>query len=242
MTKYMERNKILVVDDEEDLCEILQFNLESEGFAVDIANSAEEALKLLTDEHELILLDVMMEGMSGFKMAEKVRKEMHMNTPIIFLTAKDTENDMLTGFSIGGDDYIAKPFSIKELAARVSLSSTPVFERLKRLESNGYIKKYIAVLDAEKLNQGFVVFCSVRLTRLNKDIASEFTRIIQDIPEVTECYNISGDYDYLLKIHAPNMKHYQEFILNVLGTIDSLGSLRSTFVMDEVKHEYGIHI
>ena len=118
----------------------------------------------------------------------------------------------------------------KELAARVSLSSTPVFERLKRLESNGYIKKYIAVLDAEKLNQGFVVFCSVRLTRLNKDIASEFTRIIQDIPEVTECYNISGDYDY------------QEFILNVLGTIDSLGSLRSTFVMDEVKHEYGIHI
>ena len=71
MTKYMERNKILVVDDEEDLCEILQFNLESEGFAVDIANSAEEALKLLTDEHELILLDVMMEGMSGFKMAEK---------------------------------------------------------------------------------------------------------------------------------------------------------------------------
>lgn len=119
----------------------------------------------------------------------------------------------------------------KELAARVSLSSTPVFERLKRLESGGYIKKYIAVLDAEKLNQGFVVFCSVKLRRLNRDIAAEFTRIIQDIPEVTECYNISGSYDYLLKIHAPNMKYYQEFILNVLGTIDSLGSLESTFVM-----------
>lgn len=130
----------------------------------------------------------------------------------------------------------------KELAARVSLSSTPVFERLKRLENSGYIKKYIAVLDAEKLNQGFVVFCNVKLVRLNKDIAFEFTRIIQEIPEVTECYNISGDYDYLLKIHAPNMKYYQEFILNVLGTIDSLGSLRSTFVMDEVKHDYGIHI
>lgn len=130
----------------------------------------------------------------------------------------------------------------KELAARVSLSSTPVFERLKRLENSGYIKKYIAVLDAEKLNQGFVVFCCVKLVRLNKDIAFEFTRIIQEIPEVTECYNISGDYDYLLKIHAPNMKYYQEFILNVLGTIDSLGSLRSTFVMDEVKHDYGIHI
>ena len=77
----------------------------------------------------------------------------------------------------------------KELAARVSLSSTPVFERLKRLENGGYIKKYIAVLDAEKLNQGFVVFCSVKLRRLNRDIAAEFTRIIQDIPEVTECYN-----------------------------------------------------
>ena len=106
----------------------------------------------------------------------------------------------------------------------------------------GYIKKYIAVLDAEKLNQGFVVFCSVKLRRLNRDIAAEFTRIIQDIPEVTECYNISGSYDYLLKIHAPNMKYYQEFILNVLGTIDSLGSLESTFVMAEVKHRYGIHI
>lgn len=130
----------------------------------------------------------------------------------------------------------------KELAARVSLSSTPVFERLKRLESAGYIKRYIAVLDAEKLHQGFVVFCRVKLIRLNRDIASAFTSVIRDIPEVTECYNISGEYDYLLKIHAPDMKYYQEFILNVLGAIDSLGSLESTFVMDEVKHEFGIHI
>lgn len=130
----------------------------------------------------------------------------------------------------------------KELAAQVSLSSTPVFERLKRLEREGYIKKYIAVLDADKLNQGFVVFCNVKLRRMNKDIAMEFTRIIQNIPEVTECYNISGSCDYLLKIHAPNMKYYQEFIINVLGTIDSLGSLESMFVMDEVKHDYGLHI
>lgn len=130
----------------------------------------------------------------------------------------------------------------KELAAQVSLSSTPVFERLKRLEREGYIKKYIAVLDADKLNQGFVVFCNVKLRRMNKDIAMEFTRIVQQIPEVTECYNISGSYDYLLKIHAPNMKYYQEFIINVLGTVDSLGSLESMFVMDEVKHDYGLHI
>lgn len=115
----MERKKILVVDDEEDICEILQFNLESEGFAVDIAHSAEEALRIVSEEHRLILLDIMMEGMSGFKMAEKLRKEIRMDTPIVFLTAKDTENDMLTGFSLGADDYISKPFSIKEVSARV---------------------------------------------------------------------------------------------------------------------------
>jgi Lrp/AsnC family leucine-responsive transcriptional regulator len=130
----------------------------------------------------------------------------------------------------------------KELAAQVNLSTTPVFERLKRLEAEGYIKKYVAILDAEKLNCGFVVFCSVKLKRLNRDIAAEFTRIVQDIPEVAECYNVSGEYDYLLKIHAPDMRYYQAFILNVLGTIDSLGSLRSTFVMADVKHNHGISI
>ena len=115
----MDKQRILVVDDEEDLREILKFNLESEGYLVDTAPSAEEALKMLTEEYDLILLDVMMGGMSGFKMAEKLRKDFHNSTPIIFLTAKDTENDMLTGFNIGGDDYISKPFSIKEVTARV---------------------------------------------------------------------------------------------------------------------------
>lgn len=132
--------------------------------------------------------------------------------------------------------------TVKELAAKVRLSSTPVFERLKRLEEGGYIKKYMAVLDAGKLDRGFVVFCNVKLRRMNRDIAREFARIVQDIPEVTECYNISGGFDYLLKIHALDMKYYQEFILNVLGTIESLGSIESMFVMDEVKHVYGIHI
>lgn len=132
--------------------------------------------------------------------------------------------------------------TVKELAAKVRLSSTPVFERLKRLEEGGYIKKYMAVLDAGKLDRGFVVFCKVKLRRMNRDIAGEFARIVQDIPEVTECYNISGGFDYLLKIHAPDMKYYQEFILNVLGTVESLGSIESMFVMDEVKHVYGIHI
>ena len=80
------------------------------------------------------------------------------------------------------------------------------------------------------------------MSRLSREIAQNFTQIIRDIPEVTECYNISGSFDYLLKIHAPNMKYYQEFVLNVLGTIENLGSLESTFVMDEIKHEYGINV
>lgn len=128
----------------------------------------------------------------------------------------------------------------KELAARVNLSTTPVFERVKRMEREGIIDRYVAVVNAEKLNRGFVVFCSVKMNRLSRDIAAHFAQTIAAIPEVTECYNISGQYDYLLKIHAPDMKSYQQFVLNVLGTIEHLGSLESTFVMDELKHEYGI--
>jgi len=112
--------KILVVDDEEDLCEILKFNLETEGYEVDSANSAEEALKMTLSEYKLIILDVMMGEMSGFKFANILRKnEKTAKIPIIFLTAKDTENDRLTGFNIGADDYISKPFSIREVMARV---------------------------------------------------------------------------------------------------------------------------
>lgn len=111
--------KILVVDDEPDLREILQCNLECEGYEVDTAASAEEALEKLSPEHNLILLDVMLGGMSGFRMANKLRNELKLKTPIIFLTAKDTENDLLTGFSAGGDDYISKPFSLHEVLARI---------------------------------------------------------------------------------------------------------------------------
>ncbi|NDW18536.1 DNA-binding response regulator [Dysgonomonas sp. 216] len=109
---------LLIVDDEADIRDILQFNLENEGYEVDMAESAEQALETLSDKHKLIILDVMMGGMSGFRMAERLRKSGN-DTPIIFITAKDTENDMLTGFSIGADDYISKPFSIKEVIARV---------------------------------------------------------------------------------------------------------------------------
>lgn len=114
----MEKKRIMVVDDEPDIREILQFNLENAGYDVVPAASAEAALDVC-DGVDLILLDVMMEGMSGFKMAEVLRKERHSAVPIIFLTARSAENDLLTGFSAGGDDYIAKPFSINEVLARV---------------------------------------------------------------------------------------------------------------------------
>lgn len=114
----MER-KILIVDDEADIREILMFNLENAGFSVECAASAEEALEMLKPDHCLILLDVMMGGMSGFRMAEILRKEKDCHVPIIFLTARSSQNDLLTGFSTGGDDYIPKPFSIQEVIARV---------------------------------------------------------------------------------------------------------------------------
>ncbi len=111
--------RILIVDDEEDLCEILQYNLGNAGYQTEVAHSAEEAIKRPLNGFDLILLDVMMGPMSGFKFADRIRKEMNITVPIIFLTAKDTENDILTGFSLGADDYIAKPFSVNELTARV---------------------------------------------------------------------------------------------------------------------------
>ena len=116
----MANYKILVVDDEEDLCEILKFNLEAEGYEVDTANSAEEALQMHLADYNLLLLDVMMGEMNGFKMALLLRKnEKLKHIPIIFLTAKDTEDDKLMGFNIGADDYISKPFAIREVIARV---------------------------------------------------------------------------------------------------------------------------
>lgn len=113
--------RILVVDDEADLREILQFNIQSWGYDTLCAESAESALEIIRsgESVDLILLDVMLPGMSGFKLASIIRGEMNLSIPIIFLTAKISENDMLTGFSAGGDDYITKPFSINEVRARI---------------------------------------------------------------------------------------------------------------------------
>lgn len=130
----------------------------------------------------------------------------------------------------------------KELALQVHLSTTPVFERLRRLQNEGYIKQYIAILDAEKLHYGFMVFCQVKLKQVNAHIAKDFTDAISAMSEVAECYNTSGEFDYLLKIHVTDMIAYRNFVLNRLGTIECLFSLQSIFVMDEIKHQYGIPI
>lgn len=130
----MANNRILVVDDEEDLCEILQFNLELEGYKVDVAHSAEEALHLRLSDYGLVLLDVMMGQISGFKMARMMREsEETKHVPIIFITARDAENDLVTGFNLGADDYISKPFSIKEVILRVKA----VMRRTAVVESPG---------------------------------------------------------------------------------------------------------
>ena len=138
---------LLVVDDEEDLCEILQFNLEAEGYNVDTAYSAEEALTLDLTQYDLLLLDVMMGKISGFKMASMLREKSETaDLPIIFLTAKDTEKDMLTGFPLGADDYIPKPFSIRQVLARVKA----VLRRSK--ESKGEKDKNILTYKTLKLD------------------------------------------------------------------------------------------
>ena len=111
--------EVLIVEDEADILDILSFNLENAGYKVLAASSAEEGIKMLGPDTALILLDVMLPGMSGFQMARQLRRENRSHIPIIFLTARGTENDILTGFSAGGDDYIAKPFSINEVLARV---------------------------------------------------------------------------------------------------------------------------
>ena len=115
-----QNQRILVVDDEQDLLEILKFNLETEGYEVATASSAEEAIEMDIASFDLLLLDVMMGGMSGFAMARKLKENpLTANVPIIFLTARDTENDTVTGFNLGADDYISKPFSLREVMVRV---------------------------------------------------------------------------------------------------------------------------
>jgi len=133
-------------------------------------------------------------------------------------------------------------FTTKELAFKVNLSPTPVFERIRNLERNGYIEKYTAILNPEKIQVGFSVYCNIRLKKHSQEYILNFISAIKNIKEVTECYNVSGDYDFMLKIYVQNMAHYQSFVQNKLGIIDSIGSLHSIFVMKEVKQTFSLPI
>lgn len=144
-------SRILVVDDEQDLCEILKFNLETEGYQVETANSAEEALEKDIASYNLLLLDVMMGGMSGFQLAKQLKNsDVTAHIPIIFLTARDTENDTVTGFNLGADDYISKPFSIREVMVRVRAVLRRTASRLEGAEEPAVISYQGLLLNLDK--------------------------------------------------------------------------------------------
>lgn len=144
-------SRILVVDDEQDLCEILKFNLETEGYQVETANSAEEVLEKDIASYNLLLLDVMMGGMSGFQLAKQLKNsEVTAHIPIIFLTARDTENDTVTGFNLGADDYISKPFSIREVMVRVRAVLRRTASRLEGAEEPTVISYQGLLLNLNK--------------------------------------------------------------------------------------------
>lgn len=191
--------KILVIDDEEDLCEILQFNLEGEGFDVDVALSAEEALKKDIRSYQLILLDVMMGKISGFKLAKIIRQEMKLTVPILFITAKDGENNTLTGFSLGGDDYITKPFSVREVIARVKVviqrSGIGPAATGKKLKTNGLeldLERKKLMIDGKKVD----------LTRKEFDILSLLMDNTDRVYSREEILNRVWSYDVVVSLRT----------------------------------------
>jgi DNA-binding response OmpR family regulator len=219
------KSKILIVDDDEVIREVLEFNLANEGFETTCAASAEEALKKLTPEHSLILLDIMMGGMSGYRFAEEIRKKGN-DIPIIFLTAKDTENDMLTGFSVGGDDYISKPFSIKEVIVRVKA----ILKRQKKQENETETKQDKIILNDLMIDlnakEVFLESINVELTktefRVRVYLIENSNRVIAR-EELIE--NIWSETPYITErtvdVHITRLRrkllHYAQHIINQSG-------------------------
>jgi Lrp/AsnC family leucine-responsive transcriptional regulator len=132
--------------------------------------------------------------------------------------------------------------TVKELAARVNLSPSPAFERQKRLERLGYIERYMAVVNPQKVGNGILVLCNIRLKQHTQELIQQFMDAVQHIDEITECYNTSGDFDFLIKVYTRDMKAYQQFMLNTLGTIPCVGSLNSIFVIDQTKSTRGVPV
>lgn len=130
--------------------------------------------------------------------------------------------------------------SVRELAFAVHRSPTPVFERLRRLEREGVIKAYTVLVDREKIGRGFTVFCNVKLQNISTENHEGFAREVEAMAEVTECYNVSGSFDYLLKVQVPDMKSYRNFVTDTLGRLPMLDSVQSVFVMDTIKMQPSI--
>ncbi|MFA7582097.1 MAG: response regulator transcription factor [Proteiniphilum sp.] len=214
--------RILVVDDEKDICDILQFNLENEGYIVDVATSGEEALQKITDVHQLVILDVMMGGISGFKTAESLRKNENY-IPIIFLTAKNTENDMLTGFSLGGDDYISKPFSVKEVMARVKA----LLKRTSLIKMPAETKwSYKGLVIDIPTNRVTIDESEVSLTKKEFEILSLMAQASPNVLTRSEILNsVWGDNEFVLDrtvdVHITRLRkklgEYANIIVNRSG-------------------------
>jgi Lrp/AsnC family leucine-responsive transcriptional regulator len=141
-------------------------------------------------------------------------------------------------------DYLQRDSKIttKELSMHLNLSSTAVYERVRKLERNGVIKKYVALVDKEKVDKAFVVFCQIKLIQHKHEYVNKFEREVIKFDEVLECFNVSGQYDYILKIVVTNMHNYREFLSNKLTTLDHISSTHSTFIINELKDTLAIHI
>ena len=225
MVNNMDRAKILVVDDEEDSCEILKFNLEIEGYHVDTAFSAEEALKKDLTSYQLLLLDVMMGEISGFKMASILRNDNRLShIPIIFLSAKDTENDMLTGFNLGADDYISKPFSIRQVIARIKavLRRTIDKEKTQEHEFLQYetlsldTKRIKATIDGQEISLTKKEFEILKLLLTNKGNVFSREEILSHIWK-DEVYVLDRTIDVNITRLRKKIGNYGKNIVTRLG-------------------------
>ena len=231
MAKY----RILVVDDEEDICEILAFNLRNAGYDVDTVNSAEDALVKMKNDYDLLLLDIMMEGISGLKLAQLLREDYNNNTPIIFISALDTESDILNGFNKGGDDYIPKPFSIKQVLARVKAvlarcSANHSDETAKSKEQHMAADERVYILNDLKVDfenkRVFIGGEEVVLTKkeneililLTKNIAKIFSReeILKEVWK-EESYVLERTVDVHIARLRKKLGKYGEMIINRSG-------------------------
>lgn len=130
----------------------------------------------------------------------------------------------------------------KELSYKLNLSVTAVYERIKKLEREGIISKYVALIDKRSIDKGFIAFCSIKLVQHSKDYVVDFEKQVANLEEVLECYHISGDYDYLLKVIVADMEEFREFMVKKLTTISHIGSTYSSFMISEVKHTTAITI